>query len=208
MCAEMLSQKVRECGIGYGMNIYSGPELFSIITGVAPENFPQDVEEIFANPMSINGIGRKLAMKIHAVKELAKRTYQKPNTEIKIVNGPEDAAHFAMPYFKGETVEHFAVMLLNTKNHIIGFRDVSVGSLSASIVHPREVFRIAVVDATAAIILVHNHPSGDPTPSKEDVGITEHLVKCGKTMDIPVLDHIVIGDGRFISMKEKGLGGF
>ena len=83
--------------------------------------------------------------------------------------------------------------------------EVSVGSLSASVVHPREVFRAAIDHAAAAMILLHNHPSGDPTPSREDIAVTERLVKAGKIMDIPVLDHVVLGRDRFISLKEKGL---
>jgi DNA repair protein RadC len=110
-----------------------------------------------------------------------------------------------MPRYRFEQKEHFAVMLLNTKNHIIGMPEVSVGSLSASVVHPREVFRAAIDHAAAAMILLHNHPSGDPTPSREDIAVTDRLVKAGKVMDIPVLDHIVLGSERFTSFKEKGL---
>ena len=124
---------------------------------------------------------------------------------MEIVHGPEDVAHYAMPRFRFEQKEHFAVMLLNTKNHILGLTDVSVGSLSASIVHPREVFQTALRYAAAAMILIHNHPSGDPSPSREDINVTQRLVKAGKIMDIPVLDHIILGDNRFVSIKEKGL---
>lgn len=204
MCTEELNQKIRECGVGYGMDIYSDAELFSIVTGVPANNFQQSLEKVFVNPMSVDGIGKKLALKLRAVRELAKRMYQKPNADIKVVHGPEDAAHFAMPYFKNEVVEHFAVILLNTKHHILGLRDVSIGSLSATVVHPREVFRTAVIDATAAIILIHNHPSGDPTPSKEDIQITNQLVNCGKMIEIPVIDHIIIGGTNYVSIKEKG----
>ena len=94
---------------------------------------------------------------------------------------------------------------MNTKNHIIGIKDVSIGSLTASVVHPREVFETAIMHHAAAMILIHNHPSGDPSPSREDISVTERLVKAGKVMDIPVLDHIILGDERFVSMKEKNL---
>jgi DNA repair protein RadC len=124
---------------------------------------------------------------------------------VEVVNGPEDVAHFAMPRFRFEQREHFAVMLLNTKNHILGLHDVSVGSLQASVVHPREVFRTAVDYAAASMILLHNHPSGDPTPSHEDIAVTARLVKAGKIMDIPVLDHVIIGRNRYVSLKDKGL---
>ena len=110
-----------------------------------------------------------------------------------------------MPHFRYELREHFAVMLLDTKNHVLGMPTVSVGSLSASIVHPREVFRVAIQQAAASIILLHNHPSGDPSPSQEDIAVTEQLIKVGKIMDLPVLDHIIIGDNKFISLKEQGM---
>ena len=103
--------------------------------------------------------------------------------------------------------EIFAVMLLNTKNRVIGINVVSVGSLTASVVHPREVFKAACLANATNIILTHNHPSGDPAPSKEDISITSRLVQAGRLMDIPVLDHIIIGDntGRSMSFKASDL---
>jgi len=95
-------------------------------------------------------------------------------------------------------------MMLNTKNHVIGMQTISVGGLNSTSVHPREVFQIAVKYSAATIILVHNHPSGDPTPSMEDIAITKRIVKCGKIMDITVLDHIIIGNNKFASLKERG----
>ncbi len=154
---------------------------------------------------SVQGIGAVKAATILAAVELGRRLSQKAAEKVEIVHGPEDVAHYAMPRFRFEQKEHFAVMLLNTKNHILGLTDVSVGSLSASIVHPREVFQTALWYAAAAMILIHNHPSGDPSPSREDINVTQRLVKAGKIMDIPVLDHIVLGDNRFVSIKEKGL---
>ena len=96
------------------------------------------------------------------------------------------------------------VMLLNVKNHIIAWETISIGSLDASVVHPREVFRPAIIKGAASIILVHNHPSGDPTPSKEDLEVTARMVQVGRVMNISVLDHIIIGGDNFVSMKEKG----
>lgn len=154
---------------------------------------------------SVQGIGAVKAATILAAVELGRRLSQKAEEKVEIVHGPEDVAHYAMPRFRFEQKEHFAVMLLNTKNHILGLTDVSVGSLSASIVHPREVFQTALRYAAAAMILIHNHPSGDPSPSREDINVTQRLVKAGKIMDIPVLDHIILGDNRFVSIKEKGL---
>ena len=91
------------------------------------------------------------------------------------------------------------------KNKIISLEDISVGSLNSSIVHPREIYNLAVKKSAAAVILVHNHPSGDPTPSREDLEVTKRLVEAGKILGINVLDHIIIGEGRYLSFKEKGL---
>ncbi|MBR3458367.1 MAG: DNA repair protein RadC [Selenomonadaceae bacterium] len=153
----------------------------------------------------VRGVGAAKAATILAAVELGRRLSQKAAEKVEIVHGPEDAAHYAMPRFRFEQKEHFAVMLLNTKNHILGLAEISVGSLSASIVHPREVFRAAIRYAAAAMILLHNHPSGDPSPSREDIQVTHRMVKAGQIMDIPVLDHIILGDNRFVSLKEKGI---
>ncbi len=205
MCKEALNQKVREYGVGYGMGIYSDNELLSIVTGIEPERFTKNLSDVFASPREIEGIGEKKKMLLMAIHEIAIRLSRKPDTRIKVIHGPEDAYHFAMPHFRNEQKEHFAIMMLNTKNHIIGLRDISIGSLTASVVHPREVFETAVLHHSAAIILLHNHPSGDPSPSREDIAVTQRLVKASKIMDIPVLDHIILGDNRFSSLKEKGL---
>lgn len=153
----------------------------------------------------VRGVGRAKAATILAAVELGRRLSQKAAEKVEIIRGPEDVAHYAMPRFRFEQKEHFAVMLLNTKNHIMGLTEISVGSLSASIVHPREVFQAALRHAAAALILIHNHPSGDPSPSREDIQVTQRLVKAGKIMDIPVLDHVILGDNRFVSLKERGM---
>ena len=97
------------------------------------------------------------------------------------------------------------LVCLDTKNHVTDISDISVGSLTASVVHPREVFKEAVSRSAASVIIAHNHPSGDPSPSREDIAVTQRLVKAGKVMDIPVLDHIILGNNRFISLKEKNM---
>ena len=204
MCKAALAEKVKEYGVGYGMDIYSDVELLSLATGIEPELFGT-LSETFNNPGAISGIGEKKTLRLLAIKELAKRLACRVNTKIEIIHGPEDVAHFAMPRYRDEKKEHFAILLLNTKNHIIGLRDISIGSLTASIVHPREVFKEAALQSAAAIILLHNHPSGDPSPSREDISVTQRMVKAGKIMDIPVLDHVILGDGRWMSLKEKGL---
>ena len=125
------------------------------------------------------------------------------------ISSPEDAAEIAAKFFEDMATDRevFAVMLLDTKNRVIGINVVSVGSLTASVVHPREVFKAACLANATNIILTHNHPSGDPAPSKEDISITSRLVQAGRLMDIPVLDHIIIGDntGRSMSFKASDL---
>ena len=101
--------------------------------------------------------------------------------------------------------EHFCIICLNTKNKIVGVHTISIGSLNASIVHPREVFKAAMLNNASAIICLHNHPSGDPEPSREDIETTKRLVEAGEIMGIRVLDHVIIGEQRYLSMKEKGL---
>ena len=156
------------------------------------------------NLESFPGIGKGKSLELLALLELAKRLGEKRG-ERSVVTCPEDAADYAAPRLKYENKEHMCVMLLNVKNHIIAWEVVSIGSLTASVVHPREVFKPAIIKGAASIILVHNHPSGDPTPSKEDLEVTARMVQVGRVMDISVLDHIIIGGDSFISMKEKGV---
>jgi DNA repair protein RadC len=120
------------------------------------------------------------------------------------VRGPEDAHRLVKKQLEGQDREHFLVILLSSKNAVIGIETVSVGTLNASIVHPREVLKPAVVNSAAAIVLAHNHPSGVPTPSQEDIAITKRIKKAGEILGIDVLDHVIIGDGAFQSLKELG----
>ena len=155
------------------------------------------------NLESFHGIGKGKALELLALLELAKRLGEK-RKERSIVTCPEDAADYAASRLKYENREHFCIILLNVKNHILSWETISIGSLDASVVHPREVFRPAIIKGAASIILVHNHPSGDPTPSKEDLEVTARMVQVGRVMNISVLDHIIIGGDNFVSMKEKG----
>ena len=155
--------------------------------------------------MCLQGIGSAKAAEVMAAVELGKRLNAHISRQRAMVTCPEDAADYAMPRFRYEDREHFAVILLNVKNHILSMPVISVGSLTASVVHPREVFKAAIQQTAASIILVHNHPSGDPTPSKEDIEVTARMVQVGKVMDIPVFDHIIVGGDKFVSLKEKGV---
>ena len=110
-----------------------------------------------------------------------------------------------MEKLRHEKKEHFKSVLLNTKGDVISCDDISVGELSATVVHPREVFNMAVKKSAAAVIFVHNHPSGDPSPSQEDIDTTYRLVEAGKILGIKVLDHIIIGDGKYESLRGRGI---
>lgn len=155
---------------------------------------------------SIKGIGRVKAIQIKAVAELAKRISSTSSFGRRtVISSPADVCRLLMEEMRHLKKEVFKIILLNTKNHIIKHISVSVGSLNSSIVHPREVFSEAVKASCSAIILVHNHPSGDPEPSREDIDTTQRLVNAGAIIGINILDHIIIGDGKYISFKEKGL---
>ncbi|WP_196593252.1 RadC family protein [Pectinatus sottacetonis] len=153
----------------------------------------------------VHGIGPAKAATVLAAVELGRRISQEPFGKKFSINSPSDAARYIIPRLRYETKEKFAIVLLNIKNQVLSFRVISVGILNASIVHPREVFSEALKNAASSIILTHNHPSGDPTPSGEDIATTRRLIKAGQIMGINVVDHIIIGYNKYISLKEKGL---
>jgi len=158
------------------------------------------VEELRRVP----GVGLAKAVQIKAAVELGRRV-ARATTARAAVKSPEDVSGLVMEEMRFLDREQFRIILLDAKNHVLGIRVVSVGSLSSSIVHPREIFKEAIARSSAAIILVHNHPSGDPTPSQEDVEVTRRLVEAGRLLGIEVLDHVVVGDNRYVSFKEKGI---
>ena len=184
----------------------SNASLLSSLLNIPAENLAcKNISEILTAPLTIKGVGVKKADKLYVIKEVIRRIMEESPNDNPVIHGPEDVSNFFMPKLLHETKEHFMIALLNTKNRIIAAPTISMGSLSASVVHPREIFREAVKYPCAAIILVHNHPSGEPTPSREDIAITERLVKAGKIMDIPIIDHVIIAQHSFLSLKEKGL---
>lgn len=126
-------------------------------------------------------------------------------TDKKSITHPRAVADLVMDHFRWLDREHFCCLLLDTKNRPVGFTVVSIGSLNASIVHPREVYKPAILASAASLILIHNHPSGDPTPSQEDLEVTRRLGEAGQILGITVRDHIIIGNGCYLSYKEKGL---
>jgi DNA repair protein RadC len=153
---------------------------------------------------TIKGIGNAKGLLIQAGIELGRRLARTSADDKVTIRSPQDAAAYLMEDLRYLQKEHFVCLFLNTKNHIVGQETLSMGSLNASIVHPREVFRAAIKRSSASIICAHNHPSGDPTPSPEDIEITARLSEAGRIIGIDVLDHIVIGDRNFVSLKEKG----
>ena len=121
------------------------------------------------------------------------------------LSGPTDAARILCSYLENEDREHFVSLMLDVKNQVIGIHTVSIGSLNCAIVSPREVFKAAILANSASIIVAHNHPSGDVTPSPEDIQVTDTLRKAGKLLDIEVLDHVIVGeDGAYYSLKQCG----
>jgi len=158
------------------------------------------IEEMVA----IKGIGEVKAIQLLAAIELGRRLAQKQNDEKFTIRSPQDAAAYLMPDMTSLNQEHFVVLFLNIKNQIIHRQTIFIGSLNASIVHPREIFREAVKRSAASIICAHNHPSGVPTPSAEDIDVTKRIEEAGYIMGIELIDHVIIGDHQFISLKEKG----
>lgn len=154
---------------------------------------------------NIKGIGLAKAAQIKAAVEIGKRISSAPNEERPIIRSPQDVERLLMEEMRHLDREYFKAISLNTKNNVLAIETVSVGSLSSSIIHPRELFKNPIKRSAAALILVHNHPSGDPSPSKEDLDVTKRLVEVGKLLGIEVLDHIIIGDNKYISLKEKGV---
>jgi DNA repair protein RadC len=151
------------------------------------------------------GVGPAKAVKLAAAFELSKRIKAEPFSSKKIFRTPDDVANYYIPGFQGERVETFLTLLLNSTNQVFREVEVAKGTLNSSIVHPREVFRVAITESAAAIILIHNHPSGNSEPSKEDLLITKQLVEAGKIIDIKVLDHIIIAGDSFTSFAQKGI---
>ncbi len=152
---------------------------------------------------SIKGIGLAKACRIIAALELGRRVSVSTQLEKFKITSPQDIGNVYMEKMRYEKKEIFRIVLLNTKNVIIGTKDISQGSLNASIVHPREVFLEAIKKSANKMILMHNHPSGDPTPSNEDINITKRLISAGQIIGIEVLDHVIIGDGTIYSFKEN-----
>jgi len=154
----------------------------------------------------VKGIGIAKASQIKAAFELANRleNHQESGDKL-VVKEPEDVLRFVQNRLKDKKKEYFLALLLDTRSQLIRVAEISVGSLDSSIVHPREVFKEAVAASAASVIFAHNHPSGDPTASEDDIELTKRLTKAGEIMGIDVLDHIITGDKKYLSLKREGL---
>jgi DNA repair protein RadC len=153
----------------------------------------------------IKGIGLAKAAQIKACFELGKREELEPELKNFDIKDPESVVRAIRASIKDKAKEHFKLILLNPRNKIIGISTISIGTLNASLVHPREVFKDAIVHSAASVVLAHNHPSGDPEPSEDDLKITKKLVESGKILGIEVLDHIIIAKNGFKSLANEGL---
>jgi DNA repair protein RadC len=216
-----IEDRPRERLIKFGPEALSNAELLAIIlrTGTKSESAINMANRIMSGNDGlkflssctiqelslIKGIGNAKAAQIKAAVEIGKRLkgYRSDN-KIKI-NSPEDIANLVMEDMRFLKKEHLRVIFLNTKNIVIDVKDLSIGSLNASVVHPREIYSEAIRKSSASIIICHNHPSGDPSQSQEDINITRRLYEVGKLVGIDLLDHVIIGDGCYISLKEKGI---
>lgn len=213
-------ERPRERLVKFGEQALSAQELLQIILGrgVAGESVAVMAQKLFAQFGSlqelaeasieelsfIKGIGLAKATQIKAVFEIGRRlSTQTPAYKKKELLNPENVAKLVRSKLKDYSKEHFYLIALDSRNWSI--HEVSLGTLNASIVHPREAFTEAIKSKAASVIIVHNHPSGDPEPSEDDLEITKRLVEAGKILDIEVLDHIIVTKETFLSMKEKGI---
>ena len=171
---------------------------FGSLSGIAAAS----LEEL----RQVRGIGLAKATQLKAAFELGQRMESSTISEKKVaVKSPEDIVRAVRKHLKGKKKEHFLTLLLDTRNHLLKVVPVSMGSLDSSIVHPREAFKEALTASAAAVVFVHNHPSGDPQPSTEDIKLTHRLVKAGELLGIEVLDHIIVCDNDHLSMKARNL---
>jgi DNA repair protein RadC len=154
----------------------------------------------------VNGIGKDKAACLIAAFEISRRIqYQQKWFSDKKITSPADLADIFIPLLRDELKENFILVCLNSANKIIKYEIISTGNLNSSVVHPREIFKAAVENSSAGIILLHNHPSGNPEPSSEDIAVTKKMVEAGKLLDIPVFDHLIIAGNTFTSFVERRL---
>jgi DNA repair protein RadC len=215
------SERPREKLTKYGAEVLSNAELLAILlrTGTKDESaidiaykllkHQEGIGFILENKAeelsSIHGIGPAKAAQLKAAVELGRRLATQTYKKEIFIRCSKDASNIVMEDMRYLKKECMKAILLNIKCGLVSIEEISVGSINSSIVHPREVFVPAIKKSCASLILVHNHPSGDPTPSQEDINITNRLIEGGKILGIEVVDHIIIGDGKYVSLKDKGI---
>ncbi|MGQ9625408.1 MAG: RadC family protein [Anaerolineae bacterium] len=215
-------ERPRERLMRYGAGALSNAELLAIIlrVGVGGENVLALSARLLARYGSLDGlaragfdelcaekgVGEAKSAQLKAALELGRRLLISSPEERPQVRSPADAANLLLLEMGLLEQEQLRTILLDTRNHVLGIPTIYIGSLNTSVVRIGELFRQAIKANCAAIILVHNHPSGDPTPSPEDVHLTRQVIEAGKLLDIEVLDHLIIGRQRYVSLKERGLG--
>jgi DNA repair protein RadC len=212
-------ERPRERLLRLGPESLSDSELLAVIvrTGSPRENVVNLCGHIFAEYnikqlsqaslaklREIHGVGNAKAAQIAAVFELARRLERFCEGPKRKIRSSADVYSIVYPGVRELKKERLTALHLDTKNNILREEVVSVGSLNANIVHPREIFKSALLESAASVILTHNHPSGDPSPSREDIAVTRKLVDGGNLLGIKVLDHVIIGDGKYVSLKEEG----
>ena len=218
----MAGDRPRERLMQVGERALATSELLAIIfrTGVGGENVVRLSERLLASfgglsglarasvteLQSVKGIGPAKAVEVKAALELGRRLLASAPEQRSRVSSPADAANLLMSEMALLEQEHLRLVLLDTRNQVLATPNVYVGSLNTSVIRVGELFRHAIKENAAAMIVAHNHPSGDPSPSPEDVRVTKQIVSAGQILDVDVLDHLVIGHGRFVSLKERGLG--
>ena len=197
---------IKERILKYGTNSLFNGEAISFLLGISNEELNKfnSLHELEEN-IDVLGITKLQKEKLNGFFTLARRFQgEKLGERIKI-SSPNDAAFVVMEEMRWLKKEYFKIIILDTKNNVMSVEQISEGSLNSSIVHPRECYKKCIQKSASSVILVHNHPSGEPEPSHEDIVLTNRLDECGKILGIKVLDHIIIGDGVFYSFKEEGL---
>lgn len=215
------AERPRERLKSLGPEALSGQELLALligrgIPGRSAVFIAQDLITRFGNLRSVSsatieelsavrGVGLAKAAQIRAAFELGRRQDLEPDIGRYSIKSPQSLVNAIRKGIQEKAKEHFKLVLLNTRNKIIGISTISIGTLNASLVHPREVFRDAIVHSASSIILVHNHPSDDPDPSDDDVTLTRRLAEAGRLMGIEVIDHIIVTGHGYTSFKERGI---